>query len=193
VTDASGTVQLRTLGNGTYRVRASNEAFITLEKEVVIRPGAASAPIEFPLSAAPPPPPPPPTPEPARTPEPTSPVPAAKAGESRVLSIADLAERSLSGRDPIKLVPVGCSGLDTTQMMVLRESLNAPANPNVDQMLYVVAGEAMLSLGGREQPISSGWFALVPRGMAHTLTKRGRNPAIVLATSGGQPCAAKPE
>ena len=47
-------------------------------------------------------------------------------------------------------------------------------------MLYVVAGEAMLSLGGHEQPISSGWFALVPRGMAHTLTKRGRNPAIVL-------------
>jgi mannose-6-phosphate isomerase-like protein (cupin superfamily) len=108
-----------------------------------------------------------------------------------VLSIADLAERSLSGRDPVKLVPVACSGLDTTQMMVLRESLNAPANPNVDQMLYVVAGEAMLSLGGHEQPISSGWFALVPRGMAHTLTKRGRNPAIVLTTAGGQPCAAK--
>ena len=119
VTDASGAVQLRTLGNGTYRLRASNDAFITLEKEVVIRPGVATAPVEFSLSAAPPPPPPPPAPEPVKPPDPTSQVPAAKAGESRVLSIADLAERSLSGRDPVKLVPVACSGLDTTQMMVL--------------------------------------------------------------------------
>ena len=76
-------------------------------------------------------------------------------------------------------------------MVVLREALNAPPNPNIDQMLYVVAGEATLSVGGHEQSISSGWFALVPRGMPHTLTRRGRNPVIVLATSGGQPCAAK--
>ena len=192
VTDSSGLVQFRTLGNGTYRVRASGDAFITLEKEVVIRPGSVIPPVEFALSAAPPPPaPPPPAPAPPKAPEPTSSVPAAKAGDSRVLSIADLAERSLGGKEPIKLVPVGCSGLDTTQMVVLREARTAPANPNVDQMLYVVAGEAMLSLGGREQTISSGWFALVPRGMPHTLTRRGRNPVIVLTTAGGQPCAAE--
>jgi mannose-6-phosphate isomerase-like protein (cupin superfamily) len=142
------------------------------------------------LSAAPPPPPPPPAPEPEPKPAPVT-SPDVKAGESRVLSIADLAERSLSGRDPIKTVPVGCSGLDNTQMLVLRETLNAPSNPNLDQMLYVVAGEVLLSLGGRDQPLTSGWFALVPRGTAHTLTRRGRNPAIILATSGGQACGAK--
>jgi mannose-6-phosphate isomerase-like protein (cupin superfamily) len=108
-----------------------------------------------------------------------------------VLSIADLAERSLTGRDPIKLVPVACSGLDNTQMIVLRETMQSPAKPDVDQMLYVVAGEAMLSMEGREQPISSGWYAMVPRGTAHTITRRGRNPAIILATTGGQPCEAK--
>ena len=98
-----------------------NETFITLEKEVTVRAGAASAPIELRAvrcAAAP-----------------ASPTRAgagagagdrigradARAGESRVLSIADLAERSLSGRDPIKLVPVACSGLDNTQMVVLRE------------------------------------------------------------------------
>lgn len=190
VTDASGQVQFRTMGNGTYRIRATGDQFITLEKEITIRAGALSSPVEFALSAAPPPPAPPPLP--TREPEPPSTLPpvgpASRAGESRALSIVDLAERSLGGREPAKLVPVGCSGLDRTQMIVLRDTRNVVSNPNVDEMLYVVAGEAMLSLGGREQPITSGWFALVPRGTAHTLTRRGRNPAIILSTSGGLEC-----
>jgi mannose-6-phosphate isomerase-like protein (cupin superfamily) len=190
VTDAIGQVQLRTVSNGTYRIRASGEKFITLEKEVVVRTGAVAAPVEMALSPAPPPPAPPPPPEPAPKPAPMI-ASDAKAGESRTLSIADLAERSLGGKEPIKLVPIGCSGLDNTQMVVLRESLNAPPNANLDQMLYVVAGEVMLSLGGRDQTLTSGWFALVPRGTAHTLTRRGRNPAIILSTAGGQPCGAK--
>jgi len=188
VSDASGQVLLRTLSNGTYRLRASSDNYITLEKEVTVRAGATT-PTEMALSPAPPPPAPPPPP-------PAEPKPApmvasdAKAGDSRVVSIADLAERSLNGRDPIKRVPVACSGLDTTEMIVLRETLNAPSNPNADVMIYVVAGEAMLSLGGRDQTITSGWYAMVPRGSAHVLTKRGRNPTILLSTTGGQPCAA---
>jgi len=191
VTDAAGQVLLRTVTNGTYRIRASGEKFITLEKEVVVRSGAVAAPVEMTLSAAPPPPAPPPPPEPAPKP---APAPAAasdaKPGESKILSIADLAERSLNGRDPIKRVPVACSGLDTTEMIVLRETLNVQANANADVMLYVVAGEATLSLGGKDQMITSGWYAMVPRGTAHVLTRRGRNPAIVLSTIGGQPCTA---
>jgi len=57
-------------------------------------------------------------------------------------------------------------------------------------MLYVVAGEATLTLAGRDQTISSGWYAVVPRGMSHTLTRRGKNPTIILTIAGGQPCAA---
>ena len=185
-TDATGAVQFRTMSAGTYRVRAGGERFISLEKEIAVRAGTPAT-AEFALSAAPPPPPPPPAPEPP--PPPPAPTgPAAVAGEPRVLSIADLAERSLSGRDPMRVVPIGCSGLDNAHMLVLRETLNAPANAGLDQLLYVVAGEAMLTLDGRDQPITSGWFALVPRGTPHTLTRRGRNPAIVLTIAGGQPC-----
>jgi len=189
VSDASGQVQLRTMSNGTYRLRASGEKFITLEKEVTVRAGSTT-PVEMSLSAAPPPPAPAPPPQPEPKPQPTTDATDAKAGESRVISIADLAERSLNGRDPVKRVPVACSGLDTTEMIVLRETLTVPANPNADVMLYVVAGEAMLTMGGRDQTITSGWYAMVPRGTAHVLTKRGRNPVIVLSTVGGQPCAA---
>ncbi len=185
-TDASGSVSLRGVANGTYRIRAEHEESIPLEKEVVIRAGAPSS-LEFALTAAPPRIT-PPQPAPPAEPPPVPAAPAATAGEPRVLSVIDLAERSLGGRDPVKLVPVGCSGLDSTQLLVVRETLNAPAQASVDQMLYVVAGEAMLSLGGRDQAISSGWFVTVPRGMAHTIARRGRNPAILLSVAGGQPC-----
>jgi mannose-6-phosphate isomerase-like protein (cupin superfamily) len=188
VTSDTGQVQFRTMTSGTYRIRASNDTFITLEKEVAIRAGATSAPIELALTPAPPAPEPPPAPAPPPAP-PAASASEAKAGEPRVLSVADLAERSLGGRDAIRRVPVGCSGLDNTEMIVLRETLNAPANQDVDETIYVVAGEAMLSMDGRDQPLSSGWFVLVPRGMAHTIVRRGRNPAILLSTIGGQPCA----
>jgi mannose-6-phosphate isomerase-like protein (cupin superfamily) len=191
LTNASGVIQFRTLGAGTYRVRATHESFVTLEKEVTVRAGAAPSPIEFALSFAPPPPPPPAPPTPPPAAPASTPTPAVKAGDSRVLSIADLAEKSLSGRDPFKWFPVACSGLNATQMLVLRETLATPANPMVDEMLYVVAGEATLSLNGRDQVIGSGWYAMVPRGMPHTLTRRGRNPAIVLSTLGGEPCTGK--
>jgi mannose-6-phosphate isomerase-like protein (cupin superfamily) len=190
VTDASGLVQLRTLANGTYRIRATHQAFITLEKEVAVRAGTAVPTVDLALSSAPPPPPPPPPPPAPAPPPPVPAGPSAPAGESRVLSIADLAERSLGGKEPVKTVPVGCSGLDSTQLIVLRENLNVPARPDTDLMLYVVAGEAMLTMDGRDQSLTSGWFALVPRGTAHTLVRRGRNPAILLTTAAGQRCAA---
>ena len=189
VTDGAGQVQFKTMSAGTYRLRASHQAYVTLEKEVALRTGVASPPVEMTLSPAPPPPP-APAPPVVQPPPPAAAAagPAAKPGDARVLSIADLAERSLSGKEPVKLVPVACSGLDTTQMIVLRETMQSPSVADVDRMLYVVAGEATLSMGGRDQTVSSGWFAMVPRGTAHTLTRKGRNPAIVLLTAGGQPC-----
>jgi mannose-6-phosphate isomerase-like protein (cupin superfamily) len=107
-----------------------------------------------------------------------------------VLSLLDLAERSLSGRDPMKAVAVGCSGLSRSQLVVLREASRPPARPDVDETLYLIAGEATLTLGGREQAITPGWFTLVPRGTAYTIAKKGRNPAILLSVVAGVPCAA---
>ena len=57
-----------------------------------------------------------------------------------------------------------------------------------DVTLYVVAGEAMLNLGGRQQAITPGWFSVVPRGTPHTITRRGRTPAILLSVVAGPVC-----
>jgi mannose-6-phosphate isomerase-like protein (cupin superfamily) len=187
VTDATGTLLLRTLAPGTYRVRASGEEFITLEKEIAVRAGARGT-TEFALSAAPPKPAPTPPPAPAAAPPPPAPAPTGTPGEPRIISVPDLAERSLGGRDPVRRVSVGCSGVSSTQLLVVRETTQAPPRNDIDEMLYVVAGEATLNLGGKEQAIASGWFSLVPRGTPHSLTRRGRNPAILLSITSGQPC-----
>lgn len=188
-TDASGNVSFRSVANGTYRMRASGTAFITLEKEVTIRAGVTQAPIDFALSAAPPPPPPPP-PAPEPPPPPPAPTQAdVKPGEVRVVSIVDMWEKTPTPKEASRQYPIACSGLDRAEMLVIRETYSAPADPNTDRMLYVVGGEALLALGGRDQVVTNGWFAMVPRGTSQTWTRRGRNPVVILSMAGGQPCA----
>jgi hypothetical protein len=191
VSDAVGQVLLLTLPNGTYRIQASGESFITLEKEATVRAGTTNPPVEFTLTAAPPPPappPPPPPPPPVVTPAPS--VPNAPAGESKVLSIFELFEKSPDVKEPFKYFPVACSGLDNTQLLVVRDAIKTSPDASIDRMLYLVGGEATLATAGREQKLAPGWYALVPRGSALTLTRRGKNPAVVLSVAGGQPCSA---
>ena len=81
--------------------------------------------------------------------------------------------------------------MSRSQLLVIRESHTNDVRPDEDEMLYLVAGEGTLKLGDKEQPVTPGWFSIVPRGTSRVLTRRGRNPVIFLSTvSGGQPCAA---
>ena len=64
----------------------------------------------------------------------------------------------------------------------------AHTHADADEVLYIVAGDATLKLGYRDQNIAPGWFAVVPRGMSHTVTKRGRNPVLILSAVSGPPC-----
>jgi mannose-6-phosphate isomerase-like protein (cupin superfamily) len=107
-----------------------------------------------------------------------------------VLSLLDLTEKSLSGREPVKTVAVGCSGLNHSQLLVVRDATRPASRPDVDEALYLIAGEATLSLGGRDQSITPGWFSLVPRGTAYGIVKKGRNPAVLLSVVAGTPCSA---
>jgi mannose-6-phosphate isomerase-like protein (cupin superfamily) len=127
-------------------------------------------------------------------PEPVAPrVPTAAPGEPRSLSIPDLAEQSLAGRDPVRTVPIGCSGVSRTQLLVVRETHTSGVRPDEDEMLYLVAGEATLKLGDKEQPLTPGWFSIVPRGTPRSVTRKGRNPAIFLSIVSGQPCGSGPD
>jgi len=189
-TDARGMVALQTVTPGTYRMRASGDGFITLEKEVPVRAGTTAPPVEFALSAAPPPPKapePPPPPPPAPAPAATF-TPSVMPGQPRVLSVLDLAEKSLGGRDAVRRVPIGCSGLSNAELLVVRENTQFPARADTDATLYLVAGEATLQLAGKDQDIMPGWFSIVPRGTSHALARKGRNPAILLSVLSGPEC-----
>jgi len=181
VTGSDGLVTLQNMPAGTYRCRVTRDGFVMLDKEVTIRAGARTT-AEAVLSAAPPPPPPAP-------PEETRPAAGAgPVGTPRVLSIADLAEQMLKESQPTVERLVGCSGVAASRVITTKENIAPHRHADADEMIYVVAGEATLTIAQADQVVVAGWFGLVPRGTAHSLTRRGRSPLVVLSVQSGQGC-----
>ena len=185
-TDSRGVVVLRDLKAGLYRIRAEAEHFITLEREVTVR--GVVPPIQLSLSRAPEPPPPPieaaPLPQATIAPPPVLGSP----GEPRVVSVMDLAERSLGGRDAVKVVPVACSGTSNVRLILVRDLLPLASHREESQTLYMVSGEAALTIGDTVQALLPGWVGVVPRTVPYSLQRKGRNPAVLLSVTAGQPC-----
>ncbi len=176
-TAADGTVSFAVVTAGTYRCHVEHDGYLTLEKEIAVKAtGRTSA--EASLSAAPPPP----------------PAPAAPAaleltpGAPKVIDITDLAAEELKERDPVVERVIGCSGATSARLLRLQESLPARARDDADQMLYVVAGEATLKIGDLNRAISAGSFGIVPRGTSYSVSRRGRNPLILLTVVSGPAC-----
>jgi mannose-6-phosphate isomerase-like protein (cupin superfamily) len=184
-TDPSGLVTFSNMAPGTYRLRFEHPQFITLEKEITLavgKPVRTSAS----LSAAPPPPAPPkaaPTPAPAPTP-----VPSGNYSATSV-DIPDLFEKNFVGSAAVKRSPIGCTATSTSTLVQLRDPLAEHANADADELIYVVAGEGTHKVGGREVPLSGGVFSVVPRGTTHGITRRGRQPLVLISTMSGPACA----
>jgi len=185
---ADGVATLLNIPAGTYRARISRDGYVTFEKEVTIRAGARAT-SEAALTAAPAAPPPPP-PAPKETPKPTpSPSDArGPVGSAKVLSLTDLAEQMLADKAPLVEKEIGCSVATASQLILIREALTSHSHADADEMLYILAGDATLKIADKDTQVSAGWFGIVPRGSAHTITKRGRNAPIVLAIRSGHPC-----
>jgi mannose-6-phosphate isomerase-like protein (cupin superfamily) len=184
-TVANGTARLLNVRSGTYRLRFEHERFITLEREVTLRAGAVPD-IDVALSAAPPPPaPPPPPPSAAETTMHES----APPGDPRYLAIVDFLDKNLiGGREPQKRDEIGCTASARTTLLQFRESTKEESRPDADEVLYVVAGEGTLRLGNRDLPLASSSVAVVPRGTVRGLTRKGKNPLIVLSVVSGPAC-----
>jgi len=183
-TDSNGSIVFRNMTAGAYRGRVQRDGFITLEKEATVRAGAPYL-VEVALSPAPPAP---PAPKPQPAPAQTS--PALTAGAARALSIPDLVPKRLPGKEPVERISVGCSGATASEVLRLRDGFDGHTHADGDEVLYIVAGEGTLTLGTNELPVGPGWFSLVPRGIAHSLVRRGRSPLVLLSVVSGQPCSA---
>ena len=186
-TDGSGSVTMTNLRNGTYRMRCEHEDFVTLEREFVVRAPQPAA-IDVTLNRAPPPPPPPPAPA-APPPPKVEPPPPPRSGPPVTISLLEYIDKNfIGGREPLKESILACNGLETVRLLQLREPLAEHTHDNMDEVLYVVAGEGLIRLGTAPTNLSAGSLSVVPHGTPHTLERRGRNPLIVLSTLSGAPC-----
>jgi mannose-6-phosphate isomerase-like protein (cupin superfamily) len=185
-TDADGTVNLRNLSVGTYRFRFEHDEYVTFEKEVVIAAGR-SVKTTAALTAAPPPPAPPPAksdPVPA-----VPPTPAGPPAQPTTVSIIDYIEKNYIKNAPWVKSVVGCMPTATAHVLQLRDPLADHSHGEGDEMIYVVAGSGTHRMQGTETPLSAGVFVVVPRGMTHSIARRGSNPLMLLTILAGPPCS----
>ena len=112
-------------------------------------------------------------------PAPLSPNPSATV---ELLALPDWIERNLIGRsDPHRETVVGQAPGATARVVQVREPIKDRVRGDADEMLYVIAGEGVLRAKGRAYGLTAGSFAVVPRGVAYTLERSGRNPLIALS------------
>ena len=187
-TDANGTAQLRNMGAGAYRLRFEHGEYITLERELTH--GARATDVSVALSAAPvkPAAEPPPAPKVEAPGAPVLP----PAGPPTFVSIPDYVEKNYVGGAPQLSSQVGCVPSASSNVVQLREPLAEHAHQNADELIYVVAGEGTHKIKGNEIPLEAGMFVTVPRGTPHAITRKGRNPIIVLSIV-TEPCQAQPK
>jgi hypothetical protein len=186
-TQPNGTVRFDSLRPGTFRLRFEKEGFVTLEREIEVRPKQPAPDVSVALTPAPPPPAPPPPPP---APEPVKPLGLPPPGKATTVNVPDFIERNLiTNSQPQKVSPVSCSGLANAVLWQVREPWDNRQHATADAMLYVVGGDGTLRLDGRDAALEAGSFAQVPRATSYSLSRRGRSPVlIVLAVLVGEPC-----
>jgi mannose-6-phosphate isomerase-like protein (cupin superfamily) len=187
VTDEAGVTTLPALKDGTYRLRCEHEGFVTLEREFAVR-AAQPATIEVSMNRAPPPPPAPRAPAPPPAPKPTV---LAPSGPPVRLNLVDFLEKNELGRgEPLKESVVACNGAETVRLLQLKDPVAEHTHSNMDEVLYVVAGDGMISLGAQETQVSgrNASLVVVPHGTPHRIERRGSKPLILLSTLSGAPC-----
>ncbi len=194
-TDARGLATIPILP-GTYRLRFERERFITLERDVTIGRGQPATVMVALGAALPPPPPPPAPPPPAPAPAAVplaAPPPAAAAGGPPIhVSIPEFLDQNFIGRDPLKESVLGCTAGATTRVLQLRDALALHTHADLDEILYVVAGDGVVRVRDETMMLAPGSLTVIPRGLPHATERRGRNPLIVLSTLAGAACPAAP-
>ena len=187
VSNEGGQLNFPGLQAGTYRLRFSGDAVVTLEKEMAVRAGQIEK-ISVTLNPAPPRPAPPPAPTPVAPPPPAPAAKGGATGEVQSLMITDVLEKEFVNRAPRRESLLSCSGSMRTTMIQLNEPLPDRLYAAADAVYYVLGGEGTIRLDGRDTRIVTNGYISVPRGTLHAFTRRGNRPLVLLAVLSGEPC-----
>jgi mannose-6-phosphate isomerase-like protein (cupin superfamily) len=179
----AGRLVFENMPSGAYRFRFEKDGFVTLERELAGR-GGAPIDVKVTLASAPPPPAPPPPPTAPAAPPPAHIVDAKPVG----LDLPAFIEKNYVGRASGKSTLLACATGGPATLLQINDPVAEHTHADADEFLYVIAGLGTARMGDRQEPLSSGVFVLIPRGMAHSITAGPRKPLVLLSTRAGEQC-----
>ena len=185
-TSGSGQVNFPGLLGGTYRLRFDSDAVTPFEKEVTVRSGQVLA-VDVMLNpakkVAPPP-----APAPVVVAPPPAVAKSGPAGQAQLVSVPKVLEANFVGKDPRRESILSCSGNTRSTMLQVNQPMPERMYADADVVYYVIGGEGLMKLDGKETRLSLNDFVSIPRGGSHTFEKRGNRMLILLSVLGGEPC-----
>jgi len=181
VTRTSRTERGRTvfegLPAGDYRVVFEKTGYVTLERDVT---GRGAKPIDVKVTLNP-------VPLPPIQPVGSLP-PQAVEGKMAVLDMPAFIEKNYVGRAAGKTTPMACATGGSGTLLQLNEPLAQHAHADADEFIYVIAGEGMARLSGREESLGPAVFLMVPRGTPHTISAGRKKPLVMMSILAGGQC-----
>lgn len=176
-----GRTVFENLPSGQYTLRFEKSGYTTVDREVT---GKGAKPIEVAVimeAEAPPPEPVAPVPAPA-------PPPPAADVKMVVLDMPAYIEKNYIGRAAGKTMAMACAPGGTSTLVQINEPLAEHTHDDADEFLYVIAGQGMARLAGREEPLGPAVFMMIPRGMPHTVTAGPKKPLVMVSIRAGEHC-----
>jgi mannose-6-phosphate isomerase-like protein (cupin superfamily) len=176
-----GRTVFENLPSGQYRIRFEKPGYLPLDHDVT---GRGSKPIDVKVTLEPAPV------EPAKPVEAPPPPPPAPVVDAKmvVLDMPAFIEKNYVGRAAGKTTPMGCAPGGSSTLIQINEPLAQHTHDDSDEFIYVIAGQGMARLSGREESLGPGVFLMVPRTMAHTISAGPKKPLVLMSMRTGGGC-----
>jgi len=186
-TNGSGQVNFPGMLAGVYRLRFEGDSVVAFEKEVTVRAGMV-LPVDVMLTpakkVAPPP-----APAPVAPPPPAA-AKSGPAGQAQQVSVPRVLEGDFVGKNPRRESLLSCSGSTRTTMLQINQPMPERMYADADVVYYVIGGEGIMRLDGKESKLALNDFVSIPRGGSHSFERRGNRTLILLSVLGGEACDA---
>jgi mannose-6-phosphate isomerase-like protein (cupin superfamily) len=106
-----------------------------------------------------------------------------------VLDMPAFIEKNYVARAAGKTTPMGCAAGGSSTLIQINEPLAQHTHDDSDEFIYVIAGQGMARLSGREESLGPAVFLMVPRGMAHSISAGPKKPLVMVSIRAGDGCS----
>lgn len=177
-----GRAVFENLPTGQYNLRFEKPGFIAHDQDVT---GKGSKPIDVKITLQPEPVAPDKPAEPVAPPAPSPPPADTK---MVVLDMPAFIEKNYIGRAAGKTTPMACASGGSSTLIQINEPLAEHTHDDADEFIYVIAGQGVARLSGREESLGPAVFMMIPRGMPHTVSAGPKKPLVMMSLRTGPGC-----